>query len=566
MEKIPLFRHSNPYFERKRYFSLNGEWDFIIDKQAGFPSSYNEKILVPYSVETELSGINKRVSKDDFLHYKKSFVVPKEYENYRLIIHFENVDQVSHIYFNKKYLGTNFGGYLPFEFDLGKCQGENVVEVICSDDTDSPIYPRGKQCNKNKGIWYTPTSGIYGSVYIEAVPDKYIKSLKINQDFDLKKATFKIDYPDNNEEISIEISKDNNLLTKANFSKEGEACIDFSSFFYPWSPEEPSLYSVKIFGNDDEVFSSFGFRKFSSIQYKGHSVFALNNKPYFLSGVLDQGYFPKGGLTPSSFEYYENDIKAMKSYGFNCLRKHIKVEMNMFYYLCDKLGMIVMQDFVNGGAKYKDFLIYTAPFISYKFNDTKTHSLLGRKLKESRDFFENSITHFLTHFQNQTCIAIFTLFNEGWGQFDAVRLSNECKPNLNGRLLDSTSGWYDQGCGDFYSRHIYFKKIKIKPKDNRIISLTEFGGYSFEASKVNEKHFGYGKCKTKEELNQKIKDVYLNEVIHCKENNGLSIAIYTQLSDVEGEINGLLSFDRSISKADKGLLNELNGKLRFNND
>lgn len=566
MVKIPLNEHPNPYFERKNCFSLNGEWEFAIDKQSGFPFVYNEKIVVPYSIESELSLIKRRVKKDDFLHYKKSFVVPKEYENKRLIIHFENVDQVCHVYLNKKYVGTNFGGYLPFQFDLGKLSGENVIEIICIDDTDSPIYPRGKQCNKNKGIWYTPTSGIYGSVYIEAVPERVIKSLKIEQDFDSKKATFKIDYEGNNEEANIEISKDGLVLTSIPFSKAGEACIDFSSFFYPWSPEEPNLYSLRLFTTEDEVFSSFGFRKFSSIKYKGHNVFALNNKPYFLSGVLDQGYFPGGDLTPSSFIDYEKDIKAMKSFGFNCLRKHIKVEMNRFYYACDRLGMIVMQDFVNGGAKYKKWLIMSAPFLPYKFNDRKTYALLGRKSKESRDYFENNIIPYLTHFQNQTCIAVFTLFNEGWGQFDAVRLTNKCKPHLNGRLIDSTSGWFDQGAGDFSSRHVYFKKIKIKAKDERILSLTEFGGYSFETSKIKQKHFGYGKCESKEELTKRIKDVYLNEVIPCKENNGLSIAIYTQLSDVEGEINGLLSFDRKIAKVDEGVLKELNDKLRFPND
>ncbi|HBX25032.1 MAG TPA: glycoside hydrolase family 2 [Firmicutes bacterium] len=565
-DELPLNEHPNPYFERKSYFSLNGDWGFLLNEEKDLPFSYSEKIVVPFSIESDLSKIKKHVSKKSILHYRKEFVVPKEYEGKRLILHFEKVDQIAFVYFNKKLIGSHFGGYLPFQFDLGKCEGKNEIELICKDDTDSPIFPRGKQSNKPKGIWYTPTSGVYGPIYIEAVPEKMIKSFKLIQNFDDKKLSIHISYEGNNEDVKVEIIKDDIVLTNSSFDKKGETCIDCSSFFYPWSPESPFLYKLRFFTKEDEVYSSFGFRKFSIVSFKGHNVFALNNKPYFCSGVLDQGYFPGGDLTPSSYFDYEKDIILMKSLGFNCLRKHIKVELNRFYFLCDKLGMIVMQDFVNSGYKYKDFLIKTAPFIPYKFIDTKTYSLLGRKSKESRQYFESQLIPYLTYFSNQTCIAIFTLFNEGWGQFDSVRLSKIAKEYLNGRLLDSNSGWYDQGCGDFYSKHVYFKKIKIKSKDERVLSLTEFGGYSYQVSSLLKRSFGYGKCKNKEQFNKKIKDVYEKEVIPCKEKNGLSIAIYTQLSDVEGEINGLVSFDRNIVKVDAFLMKELNKKLRFNSN
>ena len=561
--ELPLQEHPNPYFERKSYFSLNGPWDFSIDEEKDLPSSYKEKIIVPFSVESDLSHIKKHVSKKTVLHYKKEFIVPKEYEDKRLILHFEKVDQIVFVYFNKKLIGYHFGGYLPFQFDLGKCKGKNEIELVCKDDTDSFLFPRGKQSNKPKGIWYTPTSGVYGPIYIEAVPKKMIKNFDLIQDFDEKKLKIKLSYEGKCDRVKVEIIKGNKVLVTSSFDKKGETCIDCSSFFLPWSPESPNLFTLRFFTNEDEVFSSFGFRKFSMISYNGHNVFALNNKPYFCSGVLDQGYFPGGDLTPSSYLDYEKDIRLMKSLGFNCLRKHIKVELNRFYYLCDKLGMIVMQDFVNSGHKYKDFLIKTAPFIPYKFDDTKTYSLLGRKSKKSRFYFESQLIPYLNHFSNQTSIAIFTLFNEGWGQFDSIRLSKIAKEYLNGRLLDSNSGWYDQGCGDFYSKHVYFKKINIKSKDERILSLTEFGGYSYQVASLQKRSFGYGKCKNKEQFNKKIKDVYEKEVIPCKEHNGLSIAIYTQLSDVEGEINGLVSFDRNITKVDSSLMNELNEKLRF---
>lgn len=561
----PLNEHPNPYFEREQYMTLNGLWDFEISKNKGPIYSYSSKILVPFAVETEASGIQKQVNQDDVLHYRRSFVLPKNFYGLRVILHFEAVDQVASVRLNGHFLGTHEGGYLPFSFDVTKyLQEENVLEVEVTDDVSSPIYPRGKQCKKGHGIWYTSTSGIYQSVWLEATPKSYLVSQKTTPIFSRKAVRFDLETHGEGETF-VEVLYDSKVIAREK-AESSSLEIDLSENFHPWSPEEPNLYQVCFHHGEDVVKSQFAMREFGKTTYNGHLVFSLNGKPYFLSGPLDQGYFPESGLTPPSEEAMLFDLKKIKSYGFNMLRKHIKVEPLRYYALCDKLGLIVLQDFVNGGGSYNLFLFALGTFLSPKWNDEKKcfiHSV-GRGKKESRDFFEKNFEEYANHFYNIPCIAVFTIFNEAWGQFETRKFVERLRALDSTRLIDANSGWCDQGLGDFDSRHIYFRKVKMKGDDKRIISLSEFGGYSYHIAEhsYSKKEFGYKRFYSHEELNEGIKALYLTEILPLLE-KGLSIAVLTQYSDVEDEVNGLVTYDRAVTKVDPSLLSAIHKELRF---
>lgn len=562
IQLYPGLAYPNPYFRRESFLSLDGEWDFAMDKTPFLPKEYNEKIIVPFAVETPASGIKRHVGKDDRLHYRKVFDLPEHFTNEHTAIKFQAVDQVCDVYLNGAHLGHHEGGYLPFEFTVGQLKREgNVLQVEVSDDTDSPVYPRGKQSNHPGGIWYTPTSGIYGTVYLEDVPSDRIEYFRLNPDFD-------------NRSLLIYVKKHGEGDVRYVIRYQGDRIasgllngpIDCSAFFHPWDIDHPNMYEIDLLFGEDKVTSQFGFRKFAPVMRDEHRVFGLNGKPTFLSGVLDQGYWPESGLTCPSLEAAYFDVSIMKKLGFNTLRKHIKVEDMRFYALCDYLGMIVIQDIVNGGAPYKNWLIMSAPFIAYHFDDKKKkkQALFGREAEASRTFFTQSLSGYVDCLYNVTSLAIYTLFNEGWGQFDAAKntkLLSELDPT---RLIDSTSGWFDQGCGDFSSHHVYFKKLKLEPSD-RILALTEFGGYSYRVKGhlyINKRNFGYGKVKDGAALTAKIKAIYQEQVLPLLA-KGLSVAIYTQLSDVENETNGLLTYDRAVLKVDESTMRQINEALRF---
>ena len=556
--ECPLQFHPDPYFRRDEYALLNGEWDFGITKQREFPSSYANKIIVPFAVETKESGVGARVGKDDFLHYRKLFDSP--FGQSRALLRFFFVDQVCDVYLNGKRLGHHEGGYLPFSFLVDLKEKGNDLRVVVQDDVDSPIYPRGKQSSHPGNIWYTPTSGIYGSVLLERIGEDFVRSIKLHPDFDSKS-------------LSIEINSDSpkpphyRVFLKGQKVLEGDGAnrIDCSNIFLPWTPEEPNVFDLDLSVGDDLVHSQFAFRKIGSVLSNGHRVLALNDKPYFLSGVLDQGYWPSTGLTPPSLEAAEFDIIKMKELGFNCLRKHIKGETPFFYALCDRLGMAVIQDMVNAGAKYKTYLLLSAPFISYRFDDTKQSTIkrLGRGDKKSRDFFVSTLPGYVDYFFNFPCILAYTLFNEGWGQFNSAELTAKLASLDCNRLIDSCSGWYDQGAGDFDSHHVYFKKVRLENDHKRILSLSEFGGYKLplQGHIQGGASFGYGTVKDEAGLTSRIERLYTDQVLPLKR-EGLCVAIYTQLSDVEGEMNGLLTYDRAILKVDGERIRKLNSLLR----
>ena len=563
----PRNEYPRPQMKRDSYFSLNGDWDFCLNKDKENPKNYPDKVLVPFAIETPLSGIEKVPSKDDYLHYKKRFSLPKEFVGKRVLLHFEAVDQIAEVFLNGKFLGRHEGGYLPFEFEIESAKEENELIVCVQDDITSPIYPKGKQSLASNGIWYTSTSGIWGNVWLEAISKEAIRVLKIEPEFDFKQVKIQVKVDGNIESSSVKAFFQGSLVFEGKLDSDGAATIDCSSSFHAWSPEEPNLYDLEISVNEDKVTSYFGLRKFGTAILDGKKVFALNNKPYLMKGVLDQGYFPDGGLTAPSDQAMINDIALMKSMGFNMLRKHIKIEPARWYYHCDKLGILVVQDFVNNGGYYSRLLINLAPFIPFRFKDTrpKDYARFRQKDPLSRKFFESQMSGITSHLFNSVSICTYVLFNEGWGQFDSARLTENLRKLDGTRLIDSDCGWYDQGVGDYSGNHIYFKPIHMKHDGKRVLSLSEFGGYALRVPGhcFSSNEFGYKSFKTKEKLEQGLSKLFLKELKEVVQKQKVSSYVLTQLSDVEQETNGLITYDREVVKVDINLMRELNDKVSW---
>ena len=550
----PLSEYPRPQLVRDSYLCLNGIWEYAIRKEETIPTTFDGEIIVPFSPETKASGVNKAVSPEDYLFYRLVFKLDKSFIKDKVLLHFIAVDQIADVYINDQYLGKHIGGYLPFEFDIKPyLKEENVLIVRVKDYTDTKEYSRGKQKIDRGGIWYTPQSGIYMPVWIESVSNKYIKDIRLTPDVDDSSIKIKVISDDSSAVIHL-LGKDYKVVT----NEETEIKIDNPHL---WSPEDPYLYIFSVKTEGDEITSYFALRKVSIIEHNGYKVVALNNKPYFMKGILDQGYYQDGLYTPNDYQDYISDIQLVKSLGFNTIRKHIKIEAPRWYYECDRQGVLVWQDFINGGGKYK-FPTIAFPLITgihHKDNNYKKFSRTDEECRKQaiEDFKE--IIHYL---YNVPSIVLWTIFNEGWGQFDSTSIYNELKDLDKTRLFDHASGWHDQGVSDVKSLHVYFKKVKL-PKDERVIVLSEFGGFVLPI----KDHMQKGK-----RTYRSFKDVssWLENFEKCIQRdvvnnipNGLAATIYTQLSDVEDELNGFITFDRQVIKIDPQLVKKINDRIKF---
>ncbi len=560
--KNPLPDHPDPYWQREEFLSLNGEWDFLMNKEKENPKTYNEKIVVPFSPETPLSGIHRHVDKDDYLHYQKIVEIDDKYVGKNALLRFMAVDQECDVYVNDELLGSHKGGYSSFAFFIPNIGKQLKINVVVKDDTDSEIYARGKQSNNPKGIWYTPTSGIWQEVYLEFISnDSYLKECKIKGDFDNKKIVFDGESHGKIEKCKISVLYKNEIVNETYFDEKLHAEIDLSSSFHPWSTKEPNLYSIKFECKDDVIYSSFALRKISQEKVNGYYYLTLNNEPIFLNGLLDQGYYPDGGLTPPSVEAMRDDILLIKKAGFNCLRKHIKVEPRRWYHICEEEGIVVIQDLVNGGSKYSQLLINLAPFLPLKISDK--NPILGRGNPLSKKQFLEEMKETIRDLGNIPSICIWTLFNEGWGQFDTKECLEVLRNLDNSRAIDATSGWYDKKIGDFYSRHIYFRPVRLRNDKKRMMALTEFGGYVayIEGHSWSAKSFGYKNYKNLDALNNGLANLFEKEIRRAIKKARLNVSIYTQLSDVEEEVNGLVTYDRKVVKVDVTRMKKINDDL-----
>ncbi len=563
-----LSKYPRPSLKRNSYLSLHGPWEYKILKDEELSSwdkvSFDGEIIVPYPLGSPYSQVDKILCPDEVLVYHRKIKFPNDFikEDGHLFINFFGVDQIAILYLNGKFVGKHEGGYTPFSYDIlpfVKPNEANDLYLYVKDYTDTSYYGRGKQALKPHGIWYHPFSGIYLPTFIEATPKAYLKNIKVTPLFDEGKIDIYLDADEKKEqaklylegnEISLDVNKHQQYQLKE---------------IHPWSIDDPYLYDIKIKYGEDEIESYFGFRKIEiKVDERNIKRFYLNNSPIFINGLLDQGYFANNSITPLKEEEYLRDIKLAKELGYNTLRKHLKIENPLFYYYCDKEGMLLIQDFVNGGGKYSFFITVFSGFFGWHYKDNN-YSLFKRENLLGRELFKKSVIEILSHLYNHPSIILYTIFNEGWGQFDSKDIYELCMKNDSSRLYDVNSGWHDQRVGKIKSIHKYFVKYHEKPdKYQRLKFLSEFGGYSFNA-KIGQgkyKMFGYKFYHSQEKLMNAISSLYYQQIIPSIP-LGLSGAIYTELSDVEGEVNGLVTTSREQVKVDRAKMKKINQDLQL---
>lgn len=528
---IPFSEYPRPQLKRESYLNLNGEWCFSVFAKDG-KEKFSGKILVPFAPESRISGVFKQIDKDDSLVYQREFLLTKEFINEKTIIHFGACDQYASVFINGNLVGENIG-ILPFSLDITEfiSEGQNTVKVVAKDPLNLDI-PYGKQSNRRGGMWYTKISGIWQTVWIESLPKKHIENIKITPDL----SGVNLTVTGGEDEKTVIFSGKEFKFTGDNFRLSVENPI-------VWSPENPHLYDFTIVCGNDKVSSYFGLRTVSIVSKCGKKYIALNGKPYFFNAVLDQGYFSDGIYLPATAQGFADDILTMKKCGFNTLRKHIKFEPNLFYYYCDKYGMLVFQDMVNSG-KY-NFIIDTAtPTVFLK------KGIRHRASKFRKEQFVKTGSGILEDLYNHPSVVYYTIFNEGWGQFDEKGNYQLLKALDNTRVYDTTSGWFKSRHTDIESDHVYFKKVKVRKNLDKPWVLSEFGGYSYKIKENSfnlTKTYGYKFFNEQKEFEDALVRLYQNEILPCAK-AGLNGAVLTQLSDVEDETNGLLTYDRKVLK------------------
>ncbi len=561
----PLPEYPRPQLVRNSYVNLNGPWAYAVEDREG-RTLRQGTITVPFAPECLLSGCDFQLQRDETLRYERTFALPEGFRRDRVLLHFGAVDQSCGVLVNGKAAGGHEGGYLPFTLDITDAliPGENRLAVWVRDVTNGGPHAYGKQKYRRGGIWYTATSGIWQTVWLESVPNNYVNNIRLTPDFDGRRICWQI-LADEPAGARVRVLAEGETVAEGGCDEGGRGAAEIpAEWFRPWTPEDPFLYDLEIVLGEDRVESYFGMRKFSAVEYRGHRVFALNNEPYFQSGLLDQGYWSDGLYTPPADEAMVHDLETVKAMGFNMLRKHIKIEPLRWYYHCDRLGILVWQDAVSGGDPFLPLYTQYLPFIGVKVKDAPSRKL-GRADEKGRARFERDLEDMIDLLCNCVSLCLWVPFNEGWGQFDAVRIAGAVKAMDPTRLVDHASGWHDQDGGDVRSCHVYYKPVRLKNDGRRVLALTEFGGYSLPVPGhcAEEKEFGYRAYKSAGEWMDAVEKLYRREVIPLIGREGLSAAVYTQVSDVEEEVNGLMTFDRRVTKMDPARMAEINGELKL---
>ena len=568
-----LQEYPRPQFVRDSYLNLNGEWEYALEVGKTKPN-YVGKIIVPFSIESPLSGVKgKSLQPGKTLWYRRYVDLTKIKNKGRFLLHFGAVDQYTKVFVNNKKVGEHDGGYTSFFFDITNYLKEDLsktkIVVRVEDNYTKDGAAIGKQGKPRRGVFYVQTGGIWQTVWIESVPRSYIKEMRITPNYDEHSVSFVMlidgdeNYKHKKDQMQAVIrimDRNLNYINSTNILAGYETNITIKKDFRSWSPEDPYLYKTEYVFGEDVVTGYFGMRKFSiGTDKKGINRLFLNNKPYFQKGVLDQGYWSDGYYTAPSDEAIIYDIKTMKNMGFNMLRKHIKIEPLRWYYHCDTIGMLVWQDQPSGG-NFPYNMTDEATFVpddDYEFYSRK--SGIGR-MNYMRDLYITMANLF-----SVTSICTWVPFNEGWGQFESVKIANIIKDIDRSRFVDHASGWVDHFGPDFKSLHIYYEDIKFKPDElKRPIVLSEYGGYgSYIENHVGCKsQFSYMFFTNRKALTKAIKKLIKREVYPNIE-KGLCASVYTQLSDVEGEINGFLTYDRKVIKVDVDVIKKANDLLKY---
>ena len=575
----PLPEYPRPALRRDSFENLNGLWQYAITKAAQHPEQWEGSILVPYAPESRASGVNRTLQPGQWLHYHRFFAPPAGAGG-RVLLHFGAVDSACAVEVNGHLAGGHRGGYWPFTLDITAFlndTGRNSLWVAVQDPTGHGTQARGKQTLKPGGMFYPAQSGIWQTVWLERVPDNYITSLTVLPDYDARTVTVKLRTAQLSDMEAVwGVVRAGGVCIAEEFNAD---CVDpdgcggsmsfliRNEYFHPWSPDSPFLYDLTLRVGEDMVHSYFALRKWScEADAKGVMRFCLNDKPILLNGLLDQGYWPDGLYTPPSDAAVLHELERVKELGFNLLRKHAKIEPQRWYYHCDKLGLIVWQDMVNGGAPYKLWYVtyltnVLQPLLRHTPDGKPFYGLLSRSSEASREEYRRELEATVEALRCHPCVGCWVPFNEGWGQFDAAAATQKLLALDPGRLVDEASGWFDQGGGDVDSRHNYFYPLRVKP-GVRTVALSEYGGIAWPmpGHEPPGKTYGYGVARDRKDLTARYKKLQLKTVLP-QLRNGLSALVYTQLTDVENEVNGLFTYDRTELKPDATAIRSVNAAL-----
>lgn len=555
-----LPEYPRPIMERPQWLNLNGLWDYAITKKdAPLPKTFDGKILVPFAIESSLSGVGKTIKADQSLWYERKFQIPEDLKGKNVLLNFGAVDWKAEVFVNGNKIGEHTGGYTPFSFNITKNlkDGENSLAVRVWDSTGNGL-PRGKQIENPRGIFYTSVSGIWQTVWLEPVSASHISGLKITPDLDSSSFDIRVDSDDKSATATIKVLDNGKVVAQTTAAANKTANIPVKNPKL-WWPKSPFLYDLEITLSNkggeqvDSVKSYAAMRKFSIAKHGrfGGVDFTLNNKKFFTFGPLDQGWWPDGLYTAPTDEALKFDIQRTKDLGFNSIRKHVKVEPARWYTHCDRLGMVVWQDMPSmfgegNGWQPRGFFQGEERTVSKKFEETYR--------KEWKEIMES--------LHSYPCIAIWVPFNEAWGQFKTKEITEWTKSMDPSRLVNSASGGNYFDCGDIVDSHDYGNPIMYMFNNQKVNVVGEYGGIGCAVDGhlwVKDKNWGYGKMRSQEEVTKRFVEL-TNRFIDMTK-YGCFGAIYTQTTDVEIEVNGLFTYDRKVLKVDEEKVREVNQKL-----
>lgn len=581
---IPLAEHPRPQMARERVTILNGWWEHAFVpcedaarawRTAKAPEMMDGRIRVPFSPEAPLSGVERQLQPDELLWYRRLVELPELAEGERALLHFDGVDHACSVWVDGKRVGEHEGAYQPFALDLTEelrsASPEGITLELCVyDPSDAGTQLRGKQVLQRGGMWYTAQAGIWQPVWLEVVPASHVEDLRIVADPD--RATLKLTvWMAGQAELAVDVLDAEGAVVAQGGAHpaEGVGVVSFEIAVtdpHLWSPDDPYLYQLRVRYGSDALSSYCAFRMVGvEADDQGVKRFCLNHKPFFLRGLLDQGYWPEGLMTPPSDEALAFDIACAKRHGFNLIRKHIKVESERWYWHCDRLGMLVWQDMPSGGDKPRNWesrdqpTLFRRSWHGIRDDNPRGRTRLGAGDASYRHAWTENMAETISRLSNHPCVVTWVLFNESWGQFDAG-LATQMAWEMDGtRPVVSTSGWYDQGTGDFHAVHNYFRKMHIfadpygRRRENhteRAHVLSEFGGlpWRIEEHSCIDRIYGYAEFESEQAWRAGLDELLAS--VDALEEKGLSGFVYTQMSDIEEEVNGILTYDRRVCKLD----------------